>query len=354
MNPYAAVGVEPVINAAGKLTALGGTAQSAAVASAQAQAAQAHVELAALRRAASRCIAEVTGAEAGCVTSGAAAGIAISVAAVLTGTDIDRVRRLPAVDGPNEILIQAGHDVDFGATVAQMVRLGGGSPTVFGTRRTVTEDDLAAALSPRTAAILFVKSHHCLQDGRLPLRALIGRGVPVLVDAAAEADLRRYVRAGADLVIYSGGKAIGGPTSGLIAGRARLIEACELQERGIARAMKVGKEQIAGLLAALAEPAPDDGDGTVADALHRGLAAFADVEIVPDRAGRPIERVALRLPGAALQALVRFLRDGQPSIRTRNHQLGEGYVLFDPREMRMEQVPTVVARVGAFFSDRNG
>ena len=149
-------------------------------------------------------------------------------------------------------------------------------------------------------------------------------------------------------------KAIGGPTSGLIAGRARLIEACELQEYGIARAMKVGKEQIAGLLAALAEPAPDDGDRTVVDALHRGLAAFADVDIVPDRAGRPIERVALRLPGAALQALVRFLRDGRPSIRTRNHQLGEGYVLFDPREMRMEQVPTVVARVGAFFSDRNG
>ena len=343
----------PVVNAAGKLTALGGSAQSAAVAGAQAAAAQEHVDLAALRRAAGERIATATGAEAACVTSGAAAGIAISVAAVLTGNDLERVRRLPEVAGPNAILLQAGHDVDFGAEVSQMIRLAGGRPVVFGSPEAVTEADLTAALSEGVAAILFVKSHHCVQHGRLPLEAVVGRGVPVLVDAAAEADLTTYIAVGADLVTYSGGKAIGGPTCGFIAGRASMIEACELQERGIARPMKVGKEQIAGLLTALDESADPEATSAVLQALHAGLGAFAEARIIPDRAGRDIQRVALDLPDSQLKGLVAFLRDGRPSIRTRNHQLGEGYVLFDPREMRLEQVPTVVARVRAFLASRS-
>lgn len=353
MKPYGQIDMAPVINAAGKLTALGGSVQSTAVAEAQAAAARAHVDLAALRLAAGKRIAAATGAEAGCVTSGAAAGIVISVAAVLTGNDLDRVRRLPEVAGPNEILLQAGHDIDFGAQVSQMIRLAGGQPVVFGSREAVTETDLTTALSERAAAILFVKSHHCVQHGRLPLEAMVGRGIPVLVDAAAEADLRTYVAAGADLVTYSGGKAIGGPTCGLIAGCASMIEACELQERGVARAMKVGKEQIAGLLTALDEAADSAAVSVVLDALHAGLAALAGARIVPDRAGRDIRRVALDLPPVQLRDLVAFLRDGRPSIRTRNHQLGEGYVLFDPREMRLDQVPTVVARVRAFLASQS-
>ena len=353
MNPYGQIQVTPVINAAGKLTALGGSAQSAAVAQAQAAAARAHVDLAALRLAAGRRIAAATGAEAACVTSGAAAGLAISVAAVLTGKDLERVRRLPDVAGPNEVLVQAGHDVDFGARVSQMIRLAGGRPVVFGSRDVVTETDLTEAWSERTAAILFVKSHHCVQHGRLPLEAMVGRGAPVLVDAAAEGNLRTYVAAGADLVTYSGGKAIGGPTCGFITGRAPMIEACELQDRGIARTMKVGKEQIAGLLTALDEAADTQAVSAVLDALHAGLAPVANVRIVPDRAGRGIRRVGLYLPPDELEQLVAFLRDGRPSVRTRNHQLREGYVLFDPREMRLDQVPTVVVRVRAFLATQS-
>ena len=121
MNLYGQIDVPPVINAAGKLTALGGSAQSAAVAQAQAAAARAHVDLAALRLAAGKRIAAATGAEAACVTSGAAAGLAISVAAVLTGKDLRRVRRLPEVEGPNAVFLRAGHDVEYGARGSRMV-----------------------------------------------------------------------------------------------------------------------------------------------------------------------------------------------------------------------------------------
>lgn len=309
----------------------------------------AHVDLGDLRRAAGARIAAATGAEAACVTSGAASGIAIAVAAVLTGTDLARVRRVPDLDGPRDILLQRGHDVDFGAEVTQMIRLGGGRPVVFGTVERVTETDLSGALSAATAAVVYVQSHHCVQAGRLPLAALVGRGVPVVVDAAAEPDLRAWSDAGADLVTYSGGKAIGGPTCGFVAGKRALIEACEAQQRGVARAMKVGKEQVMGLLAALDRPAIDGRADEVLEGLRAGLADCADVTVVPDRAGRAIRRVALHLPPARLRALVGFPHDGDPSIRTRNHEVASGRVLFDPRELKPEHVPLIVSRVRAFF-----
>src|SRR5262249_60287974 len=87
------------------------------------------------------------------------------------------------------------------------------------------------------------------------------QAVPVLVDAAAETDLRKYIAAGADLVIYSAHKSLNAPTAGIMAGRRGLIDACLQQNGGIGRTMKIGKEGIVGCLAALqqyvdaAEPA---------------------------------------------------------------------------------------------------
>jgi D-glucosaminate-6-phosphate ammonia-lyase len=356
-EPFAAAGVPRVINAAGKMTALGGSAQHPAVATAQAAAAQAHVDLEALRAAVSREIAARCGAEAACITTGAAAGLCISVAAVLTGTDPERVRRVPdRLDGPRDVLLQAGHDVFFGASVEQMIRVGGGVPVVAGARERVTETDLRAAIGATTAALLYVQSHHCIQDDRVDLDAFVALsrevGVPVIVDAAAEEDLERYVAAGADLVIYSGGKAIGGPTSGFVVGRSALIAACELQGIGIARAMKVGKEQIMGLLTALDRYPPPPAWRAVVDALVEALTPLPGivVERVPDRAGRTIERVGLRSAATfALEDLVVWLRDGTPSIRIRNHQLKEGLVLFDPRELDLAHVPLIRARLAAFL-----
>ena len=257
-DPFAGLGVPTVINAAGKMTALGGTAQSEAVAEAQAAAAQAHVDLGELRAAAGRRLADLTGAEAATITSGAAAGIATSVAALISGDDPDLVTRLPDSTGlPNRILLQVGHDVNFGAPVVQMIRLGGGVPELIGSAKQVTEGDIETALANRTdlAGFVYVQSHHVVLPDRVSLQRCIAvcsnAGVPVVVDAAAEEDLGQYIGLGADLVTYSGGKAIGGPTVGFIAGRAELIAACEAQQRGIARAMKVGKEQIAGLMAEL-------------------------------------------------------------------------------------------------------
>jgi len=364
---YAQFGVATVINAAGKLTALGGTAQDETVAAAQAEAARAHVDLARLRERAGGLIAGRCGAEAATVTTGAAAGIALAVAACVAGADPERVRRLPDSDGwRNTVLLQAGHWVNFGAPVEQMIRLGGGRPARFGGDERVTEDDLARALAEgEIAAVLFVQSHHAEQGGRLALDRCIAlahaRAVPVIVDAAAEEDLRRYVAMGADLVTYSGGKAFGGPTSGFVVGRSELVAACEAQHRGIGRPMKVGKEQIVGLLVALERYEQRDGpeeaerrrrvNAVVAGALA-GVAGV-NVTLRPDEAGRPIERVAVSAVAGAfdVRALVRFLEAGDPSVRTRNHHLPEGIVLFDPREVTEAQAAQVAARLRAFFAE---
>jgi uncharacterized pyridoxal phosphate-dependent enzyme len=357
-NPFAVAGVATVINAAGKMTALGGSAQTEPVAAAQAAAARAHVDLDELRRAAGARIAARCGSEAACVTTGAAAGLCISVAAVLTGTDPDRIRRVPdRLDGPREVILQAGHDVFFGAAVEQMIRLGGGVPVVVGSHERVDVSDVSGRLGAATACLVYVKSHHCIQERRVGfdayLRLAHAARLPLIVDAAAEADLETCVAAGADLVTYSGGKAIGGPTCGFIAGRRALIEACELQNAGIARPMKVGKEQIMGLLAALDRFPPPDHWRQVLDALMAALAPLPHLVTsrVPDRAGRDIERAGVRPHRGAFspEDLVSWLEHGTPSIRTRKHQLEDGLVLFDPRELGPEHVPVIRDRVAAFL-----
>ncbi len=362
---YEHFGVSPVINAAGKLTALGGTAQSEAVAAAQAEAARTHVDLATLRARAGELIASRCGAEAASVTTGAAAGVVIAVAACVAGSDPAAVAALPDARGrPDGVVIQAGHWVNFGAPVEQMVRLGGGRPVMCGTATAVTDDSITQALAaPSVAALMYVQSHHAVQERMVSLARCIelarNAKVPVIVDAAAEEDLQRYIDLGVDLVTYSGGKAFGGPTVGFIAGRADLIEACEAQTRGIARPMKVGKEQIAGLLVALEAYGEHD---EAAEAARRARVnaiicdavediAALDLSMRQDEAGRPIERIAVRARDGAfeLRDLVRHLAEGAPSIRTRNHHLDDGLMLIDPREVSEAQAALIGARLRAFF-----
>ena len=373
MGIYDRLGVPKVINAAGKLTALGGSVLTEDVVEAMNEAARAHVDLSALRLAAGRAIAEAVGAEAACVTAGAAAGIAVAVGACICGEDQAAVWRLPLTDGrPNEVLLQAGHWVNFGAPVEQMVRMAGGVPVPVGWANSVPEDLLRESMGGRTACFLFVQSHHAVQKGMLPLERCIAvcgeYGVPVVVDAAAEEDPHRYLEMGADLVVYSGAKAFEGPTTGFVAGWGHLIRACELQHTGIARTMKVGKEDIAGLVVALdayvarrrGEGAEDGVEATRRHALTELLHArlkdlpHTAVTVAMDDAGRDIPRVALTPDAAALgftaRELVKALAAGNPSIRTRNHYLSMGTILLDPRAITEVDAGLIVDRIGALYT----
>lgn len=364
---YGRLGITRVVNAAGRLTMLGGSALSADVAEAMAEGGRGYVRLADLHDRAGELIAGWTGAESACVTTGAAAGIALMVAACVAGTDPAAVERLPDVDHEKrDVLIQIGHMVSFGAPVAQMVRIAGGRPVAVGWANGVRRDHLESAIGPNTAAFLYVQSHHTVHHGMLPLATCLevcrARGVPFLVDAAAEEDLRAYVAMGVDAVAYSGGKAFGGPTSGLVAGRREVIAGCRAQERGIGRPMKVGKEAIVGLLVALERYAARDAAAAQAEYERqlaivnhlsselRGLPGIR-VETIHDEAGRRIVRAAVHVDpasGRTAADLARFMAEGPTPVYLRGHHAGEGYVAVDPRPIDDRDTPLIVQRIREF------
>lgn len=360
MNRLEQLGVERVINASGRMTALGVNTLSDEVLDAMATAGTSYVEIDELQQAVGKEVARLIGAEAAMATTGAAAGIALMVAACVAGSDLTRVQALPdSLGAPDEVIIQAGHQVNFGAHVTQLIRLAGGKPVPIGAVNGVSEAHLSGMFGAQTAAFLFVQSHHAVQKGMLALERCIAickeHGVPVLVDAAAEEDLTRIVTSGADLVTFSGGKAIGGPTSGIVAGRADLVEACRAQNVGIGRPMKVGKEGLLGLVAALAAYVERDIEAerkrcsAIVDRLLDGFDGYADTRRLADEAGRGIERAGVVLEPQRAADLVTFLRAGSPPIYPRGHLLNLGIVAFDPRPMDDEDVEIVIERVLAYF-----
>lgn len=341
--------LKKVINASGKMTHLGATAVTPDIAAAASEAAQGYFDMEELLVEAGKKIARLTGAEAGCPTSCAAAGIALSIASCITGPDESLAKRLPSTSSlKNRIIIQKGHCVDFGAPVTQMVRMAGGVPVEVGSVNLTTRSDVEGAIDDMTAGFLFVKSHHCVQKGVLSLEEYIGiakkHGLPVVIDAAAEEDVRKYVKMGAGLVVYSGHKAVGGSTSGFVIGRKDLVDGVRVQYGGIGRPMKVGKESIAGLLCALEKYTTETDDDKLAgreasvDRIIEGLKGIPGIKVSKkyDEAGRPIPRAWIEVtPRAKLDAagLVKALKEGPVAIFTRDHYLNVNCIAIDPRPL---------------------
>jgi L-seryl-tRNA(Ser) seleniumtransferase len=256
---YDRMGVRTIINGRGATTAVGGTLMRPEVLAAMAEATKAFVVLDELNAKVGEKIAELTGAEAGYVTSGSAAGMALAAAACIAGTYPEQIRRLPDSEGMrNEIVIHRSHRINYD----QMYRVGGAKLVEIGVPYETEPWELERAITDRTAAVAYHDSRNT-GPGALDFQTVVGiahaRGVPVIVDAASTLPpvdhLRRWIRWGADLVIYSGGKGIRGPQdSGLLAGRKDLIEAARLNgnpHAGIGRGMKVSKEAMVGLWVAL-------------------------------------------------------------------------------------------------------
>ena len=252
---YHDLGVEPIINACGTVTAYSGTLMWPEVSDAMNQASRAFVIMEELHLAAGKRIAELIGVPAAHVCSSATAGIALAGAACITGADRSLTRRLPDVDGlKHEFVVQTSHRMAYD----QAIRLSGGKFVEV----PPNADALAAAITDKTAGIFYVFSWGLTNPALpLPLVAEIAhaRSVPVVVDAASElppmSNLHRFLKEGGDLVIFSGGKGFRGPqASGLVVGRPDLVEACRLNDcpnPAIGRSMKTGKEEIVGLTKAV-------------------------------------------------------------------------------------------------------
>lgn len=349
MGIYASLGVRPVVNAAATLTRLGGSRMPEPVVAAMVEASRAFVDLHELQRKVGERIAALTQNEACYVSSGAAAGITLAVAACIAGTDPARIGAFPYLEGIDrtEVVVHRcqrnGYDYAARQTGARLVEIEG------------TAEALEAAIGERTACVLWFAGAH-FAEGALPLEDVVAiahaRGVPVLVDAAAQippiANLWRFTRdLGADAAIFSGGKGLRGPqSSGLVLGRREIIEGCRANgnpNHAIGRPMKVGKEELVGLLTAVEWSLAQDEAALLARyeaSVQRWGAGLAGIPGVvaergyPSEAGQPHGRAIVHFGPPCpwtRDEVVAALWDGEPRVAVGT--VGEDAIALNPQTL---------------------
>jgi L-seryl-tRNA(Ser) seleniumtransferase len=338
-----------------------------------------YVSLRALQEAAGARIAGITGVPAALVSAGAAGAILLAAAAALTGTDVEKIVALPETlpGARNEFVVWSAARPNYmyqacQAAGGKLVEVGQGSDAM-------SAGPLCEAIGERTAGVLLVLAPIDISLGRGAHNALLwpeligevcrvagAAGVPVLVDAASELPprdlLRRLIDSGVAGVIASGGKAIRGPqASGILAGRPDLIAAAHLNNNPLAaigRPMKVGKEEICGLVAAVERFFALDEAAQLAgwDAAARRIAGAVPagkgiaVRVIADHPGygRPplVPKAVLTPEGgaAAVEALAAALLDGDPAISPLRQ--GE-HLIFNPMTLMPGEDETVAERLTA-------
>ena len=392
---YQNLGVTRIINAAGTLTRLGGPPMAVEAVQAMQEASRWSVRIEELQERAGAYLAEVTGAEAGYVTSGASAGLQLAAAACIAGLDIRKMECLPDTSGmPNEIIVQRSHrngyDHALRSAGAALVEVGHlGNPT----GGYLAPWHIEAAIHTNTVAV-----HWVVMDvpGVVSLKDTINVAhryhLPVIVDAAAALppaeNLEYFIGEGADLVVFSGGKAICGPqASGILVGQRDLIESVALQHQdmdvlsetwtlrdkflesnkllgppsqGIGRALKVGKEEIAGLVAALRtyvnqnHSAWNQEQNRKIQVLKSGLRQLPGLEVESFKsreATYPKLRVAIKeQAGITVADMVLRLLDGDPAVAVGQEGLLQGYLIVDPVSLGVDQLEIVIRRFSAVLS----
>ena len=361
---YQRIGVSPIINAAGSITRLGGTRTRPETLALMEQAARVMVNIDELNRAAGKEVARLLGAEAGFVCSGAAGGLLLQAAACIAGNDPVKMRQLPNTDGlKNEIVIHTMHRFPYD----QAYRAAGAKMVEFGDYLFAHPWQLEGAINENTAAVAYLAAPFS-SNKVMPLEQLCeiahAHDVPVIVDAASmlppRANLYRYLAAGADMVVYSGGKGIRGPQgSGILVGRADLIEAAAIQAspaQFLGRGMKVAKEEVIGLVASLAAFVEEDEEAEM-DAYRAMMQQVVDalveipgleVSLEHDRNNYLIPCAVFRFTddwrGPSRNAVAAAMERGQPSIHL--HQLcGPDELAVDPLNLTEEEVEIVIRRL---------
>jgi uncharacterized pyridoxal phosphate-dependent enzyme len=322
-NVYTRLGVKTVINCRGTWTYLSGSLQFPEARDAQAEAGRYFVNMVELHHAVGRRLAELTGAESGVITSGAAGAMAAATAACMAGSDPQKIWQLPDITGLKHEVIMVGGRSAFDSAI----RLTGAKLVLVD-----KPDDIANAITPNTAMIYTTD----LKD-KLEREAAIAKqhNVPLLLDDAAGIppidNIKLYAKMKLDLYTFSGGKGLRGPQcSGVLLGRKDLIEAAVRNscpyEGAVCRPMKVGKEEVIGLLTAIetwlntdSKKLYDEWNARV-DRIAKLVNTVPGVQTeiyIPDDGNRyPTLRVSWDQEawGFGIKDCVQKLRDGDPVI----------------------------------------
>ncbi len=362
MGIYEELGIRPIINASATLTKLGGSRMPPAVLEAMRAAAGAFVEVPLLQARVGDRIAELTRNEAAFVSSGAAGGIVLAVATLMAAPNEPEPMAYPMLKGitRNEVIVFAsqrnGYDFAIVQTGATVVACG---------------DTLAAfeaAITGRTACLVWFAG--ALAANSPPLDDVIAiarkHSVPVLVDAAAQippvSNFWHFTRdLGCEGVIFSGGKGIRGPQSaGLVLGTGALIAGCRRLSpptQGIGRPLKVGKEELAGMLAAVRFTLDQDEDAILKGyelIVRNWIGALGDIAGVtaergfPSEAGQPHGRAIIRLDAGLRKTrdqVIEELRNGEVWIEVGTLADDPGAIALNPQTVTPEEAEIVTARL---------
>src|SRR5215467_1332920 len=322
-NVYSRLGVKTVINCRGTWTYLSGSLQFPEAREAQAEAGRYFVNIVELQRAAGRRLAELTGAESGMITSGAAGAMAAATAACMAGSDPKKIWQLPDTTGLKHEVIMVGGRSAFDSAI----RLAGAKLVLV-----EKADDIANAITADTAMIYTTD----LGD-KLVREASIAkeRNVPLLLDDAAGIppidNIKLYAQMKLDLYTFSGGKGLRGPQcSGVLLGRKDLVEAalrnsCPF-EGAVCRPMKVGKEEVIGCLAAIE---------TWLNADSKKL--YAEWNARVDRIAKLVETV----PGVRTEIYIPDDGNRYPTLRVSWDQNAWGFTISDCVKKLREGDPVI-------------
>ncbi|MYA69856.1 aminotransferase class V-fold PLP-dependent enzyme [Candidatus Poribacteria bacterium] len=345
MTIYKRLGIRTVINGNATLTRLGGSIMPPEVVAAMADASKHFVDIIELQKRVGEEIAKLTHNEAAYVSCGAAAALTLSTAACITGLDAAKREKLPLSLPPgrcgfqphtmkNEVIVHRHGRVGYDFAVRQV----GVTFVEIGNENGTTPTELENAITEKTAAIFYFANpgrEHLWVSYEEAIAIAKKHDVPLIVDAAAQLpppeNLWRFTQMGADLALFSGGKGLCGPqSSGLIVGKKSLIEAIAFNgppHPFIGRGMKVGKEEMVGLLAAVEWYLNHDHaelQQSYEEQVTYYEEVFADTQGVtvhrsfPSEAGQPMPRTEIRFDeehlGITRDEILHQLQTGEPSI----------------------------------------
>lgn len=360
---YEKFDLKEVINASGRMTILGVSKVSENVLAAQKFGGEHFFEMSELSIETGKYLAELLKVEDAQIVSSASAGIAQSVAALIgKGSVYHAYHPYTEKVANREIILPKGHNVDYGTPVEVMVAQGGGKVVEAGYANMCSAEHIEMMITENTAAILYIKSHHTVQKSMLSVAEAAEvahrNDLPLIVDAAAEEDLFKYAEAGGDLVIYSGAKAIEGPSAGLVIGKKEYIEWVRLQGKGIGRAMKIGKDNILGFTQAVEDYLKNGSESgaSMKDRMEPFIADLNKIDnlaasVVQDGAGRDIYRASIKVSGPkSAKEVIQELKTKNPAIYTREYQANNGIIEFDVRSVNSEEMTKITKRLTEIMS----
>ncbi len=351
MASFESLGVKHIVNASANNSKAGSSCQSPEVIAAMGAAARQYVDMDELHQQCGEFIARNTGAEAGLVTTGACGGLLLAAAACVTGNNIAKILDLPRSAAGCEVIVQKGHRSGYD----QAVMTAGVTLTEVGLPFRTYPEQIEMAINEHTVAILFTIGEFICSRGEVPLSDVIRIGksnnIPVILDGSLIVypfkGLQEYIGMGVDLLVTSGGKHVGAPPgTGFLCGRKDLVEACRLQAGpafGIGRPLKIGKEEIIGLITALEIYLKRDQEKEIRDWSRRVKKIYQGLENLPhlhasvtlnDEVGRPVPRVRIELDEKSLGTnafnIAERLRKEPPYIWVQEFILSEGVLWINP------------------------